>query len=359
LSNYYFIIVIIFGTTTNRKSFYKNRKLYTNTKNSLLRRAYRKYEIVDIGDGKYEILRKREIELPHSFYDLNNGLYKYLTPMILKKILYDYNEDNSLVVTKFRYAHNIGMINNNYTLIKKYKTSAVEKYNFEKNNICDYYKYVDTSIKYYLENTLDKLKKCGVIDYEKRYAICYKKIKNTHNMSKMNIDFKVYYKPISNEENRIYNDLEQSTMKELEINTLQEAYFSKKSSKFKKRLKEELMDNPVTDENGDKIIMLLKFEEYRIWYTTIEKCENLLKEFNSESMIELIKNFNNEFIEKTLQNMENRNKDNDEKLYYDYKVLSDLTLNWLVEDINLNKDLIVNVDNENNHYNLQIIKDEY
>lgn len=349
----------MFGTKSNKNNFKKNKRVSGSMKQTLLRRAYRKYEIVDIGNGKYEILRKREVELPHSFYDLNNGLYKYLAPMILKKILYDYNEDNSLVVTKFRYAHHIGMINNNYTLIKKYKTSAVEKYNFEKDNIYDYYKYVDSSIKYYLDNTLDKLKKCGVIDYEKRYAICYRKIKNTHNISKINIGFKDYYKPISNEENRIYNDLEQRVMKELGISTLQQAYFSRKSSKFRERLKNELMNNPVTDENGDKIIMLLKFEEYRIWYTTIEKCENLLKEFDSKNMVELIKQFNNEFIDKTLKNMENRNKDNDEKLCYDYKILSDLTLNWLVEDIDLNKELIINVDGEDNHYNLEIIKNEY
>ena len=96
-----------FGTDKNKERYNIVRKLTNCTKEAILSRANIKYNIEDLGNGKYAIHNEREIELPYSFYKLNNGLYKYLAPLILNKILYDYHEKNKHATTLLLLANNI------------------------------------------------------------------------------------------------------------------------------------------------------------------------------------------------------------------------------------------------------------
>lgn len=357
-------LVNLFGSEKNKKYFYLTNNVNNTMKETLLKRAYCVCEIIDLGCGEYEITKIRENKLPQSFYSLNKSLYKYLAPIILKKILYDYHQDNALVTTNFKYANIIGMINKNYTLIKKYKTSAIKRYGFDRKYLYEYYSYVDDSIKYYIKNSLELLKKCDVLKYDEPYMIIYRKILDSHDMSKVNLNFKDECKVASFEEIRHYTDIEESIKKEMQIENDQEAYFSHKTKKFKEKLLNKLKLNPIINENGEKIIILLKFKGYRIWYTTIEKCENLLKEFSDDGINTLIENFNEEFIEITLNNLKNRIStkleiENFDKLITDYTNISRLTLDYLVEDIELDDSVIVTTSKKGENHFIEILTNEY
>ena len=332
-------LVEYFGTDKNKLYFLKNKKINTSLKNTLLKRACCKCEIEDLGGGKYDIKKIRDEEIPYNVYVLNNGMNKYLAPMILNKILYDYSENNAYVTTIFNYANTIGMTNKNYSYIKKYKTSATNKYNLEIDNVYSYYKYVDNSIKYYISSTLENLKKCGVIKYDDPYMIIYRNAKDLHDISTINISYKDSCRIATSLEVRHHTDIEARIRKDMNINSDKEAFFSNKSSEYKKRLLNELMNNPLKTETGEEIVILLLFKGYRIWYTTVEKCENLLKNLTSEDTHTLIEKFNNEFIKLTLSNLKNKYIDSTslDKIKIDYETLSNLTLNYFLEDIKLDE----------------------
>jgi hypothetical protein len=353
-------LVNLFGSKKNIEYYNKNKKINNTTKETLLKRAYCQCEILELGNGEYEIKKIRENELPQSFYLLNRGLYKYLAPMILKKILYDYHQDNALTTTNFKYANTIGMINKNYTLIKKYKTSIVERYNFDKDNIYEYYKYVDSYIKYYIKSSLDLLKKCGVLKYDNPYMIIYRKIDDSHELSKIDINFNDKCRMASSSEVRYYTDAEELIKEKLGIKEDQEAYFSPKTPEFKKQLVNYLKENPFISSEGEEIIIMLMFKGYRIWYTTIEKCENLLNEFEDVDLSVIIENFNEEFIKLTLNNFDNRNSDvKQDKLRLDYEMLSRLTLDYFVDDIEVDESAKIKIiKNGENHF-IEIITNEY
>lgn len=358
-------LVNLFGTDKNKETFKIKNKVDASLKKSLLKRAYCVCDIEDLGNGKYKIKKIRDYILPQSLYNINKGLYKWLTPMILKKILYDYSYQNAYQSGKFGLATYIGMINENYTKIKKYKSSASEELNLDYKNLIDFYSHIDNYIEHYIETCLKNLKSCGAIDYDNPYMISYREFEDAHETSNINLKFnEIKFKLMGDSENRIYIDIENEIMKEMNISNLGEAYHSKNTFKFVEELNLRLSKTPVMSEDGKKIRMLRKFKVYRIWYNTIEACENLLNEFPKYSLETIIEEFNNEFIDLALSNLKIRllgvEKTKEiKKFIKDYKLLSKLTLNYNEENVELDETPKVHINKEKGNYSINISLNDY
>lgn len=356
-----------FGTEKNKEDYIKNNKLQTNTKKSLFKKAYSKYDIEDISNGFYKIHNIRDIELPKEFINLNRDIYKFLSPLIIKIIINNYyNESNPFNITIFKYAYDLGAISKNYTLIKKYKTSAKNLLDLEMNNIINFYSNIDRCIKYYIKNCLELLKKADILDYKEPDMLAYRYSDHYHGINSYYSTGSDYYKFATIEEIRLYIDIEEKVMKSMGIENRQQAYYGKLKNKYKEELKKELSKNTIKDSDGNEIIMLLKFTGYTIFYTSIDKCKNMLDNYENIEDTYLKDNLNIFFINFITEYSKNNKaifKDVLEQSKYigDFNILSNLTLRHDAEEISLNKDMILkkHKNKDLNSFQYEVLFNEY
>lgn len=361
-----------FGSDANKNVYKLKKKIDNGLKTTLLKRAACKCEIQDLGRGKYNIKKVYTDEIPYEIYSIKTGLNKYLAQMILSQLMTNsyLSEDKAHISTVFNFAESIEFINKHYQDIKYKKTAASDKLGINIEALFDYYKYTDSSIKYYLTITLENLRKAGIIRYDEPYMVVTRtKIDEFHTLEEAKVKY-VYSSRVATipevaEYFRILNNLKS----ELFITDNRQMYFGSKSSEFKKRLQEEL--NLLGDENNK---FLLFFKGYRIWCISENQAESVLSNYLNEDTDKLIESFKNEFIQVTIKNMKNRQQKKDiiqpeeatfkdaqakkrelmekldmvldtgkKQIEIDYEILTKITIDYFEEELGLMKNPAVRV----------------
>lgn len=324
----------LFGTEKNKIYYDKYKKVPSSIKTSIMNRAENVCKIVEIGQGKYEILEIYDKPITKNYRTLHNTIYKYLTPIILNKVLSDYN--NNLVATKLTMAKHMGMINGNYFIIKKFKTKSSEVLEVSRDIIPTYFDRLDRNIKYSLENALKMMYGEGLIEYDNSKYIKFRKCKDLHENSSIKYNFTHEHRIATDEEVAFYISIENKVLKKLgfENEDLKSLVFGSKSYIYKKALQEELELNPYIDEEGNKIVILLKYDGYRIWHKNIDKCKAYLETFTDNAeVLKLISNMNKYLIDKTIDNFQ---KDKIECVnLIDYETLAKVTLDYFADDLKI------------------------
>jgi len=144
----------------------------------------------------------------------------------------------------------------------------------------------------------------------------------------------------TSEEVRYFNEVSEMARVSLNIKSKAECFYGSKAFQFCKI---------VTEKLKEKGIMYF-YDGYEIYYTNLDRCKNLLKEFNDyDNEHLLIKKFNEEFINLIMDNAEKRQLKNDiynqyrkeENYIANFKTLSELTIDSTAKKLkikNKNKD---------------------
>lgn len=180
-------LVELFGSPTNKKTYKKNKKLSTNSKDALLKKA-RQYCIINpLGNGEFKIEKVLDFALNKKLVKfLNDPVDNLFKTILLKVITYAIldkkNENNCLSFRLMEYAKNFNLINENYQVLKyaddNHKTLMLNEIKVSEISLIDFNSAVDHSINSSLLDILNILADVHAISLTKNMLILIKQDDN-------------------------------------------------------------------------------------------------------------------------------------------------------------------------------------
>lgn len=360
-------LVDMFGTKKHKENYIKNKKLSTSNKETILKNAQRYCDIEEVSPCKYRIISIYDIPKPKNLNKLKKGVYNYMAPLILLKLLTGHDENNKVTFPLMSLATYIDLININYKPIKYNMIEASSHLDIDIGIMNDFFERVDDSIKYYIENCLDMLKKADVLIWYKVPMIRKRDLSRVYKNDDTDINLECRYVDIkaTDEEVNYILKCSETVRKNLGIIEKYECFYGAKAKKFRHQLGELLKQRDI----------LYFYDCYEVFYTNIDRCNLLLKEFDCVNEKKLIKKLNQSLINMINENAQKRHEDSlekflaeellrkfyriDKKYIDNFQILSNLTINHK-EKRNISKE--INIDGKisedqiENDFNIKIIK---
>lgn len=312
------------GTEKQKERYFKNGHFVSNMKQTIMNRAGLKYVIEDIGDRRYKIIKEYRTPLPNCMPKLHKGLYKYIAPLILTKLINNRDEYKKVSFTFYKWARLIDMVNHNYWPMKK-NIKYSDKLNIDSKTFIEYFDRVDDNLQYYIQRTLEYLSKAGVVEWFKVPMVRKRKVttgKSQDENNKLSVDIEYETVMATPEETNFSLECMSHVMKKLKIKTKPECFFGKKSQQFADEFSKELKTQNIE-------YFFTTYQAYCI-DSNINKCRDILSTYNISDINKFIKAFNIEFKNNIVSLAERRyNKlpDAFDDNYIDYfKQLTDITI---------------------------------
>ena len=363
-------LVELFGTEKQKEIFFKDKKLNSGIKKRLLEKAKRYCEIEDLTQGKYLIHKIYTIKNENCLIPLYKGLSKYLTPLILIKLLEEQDENYKITLPFLGWAKNFEMINDNYPLLKYHRKAGSEYLKINENIMFEYFEKMDECIKYYLDKILTILgNKSGLdlIEFDSITMVRKLYLNQALDTNKIDIKGNWFDEIISDEDRKFVIDCENKAKDKAKIINNQEKFYGTKSHIYKNELKKLL----------SKRNIIFTYSAYNIFCKNKGEIKNIIEQFTSIlscNTNDLVQTFNETFIdyiENKAVNRQNReqnkfNDDNNENIIKRYrlaesyvsnfKALSELTVKRDAKDLKseLNLNNLEDILSEYSTYNLYI-----
>ena len=363
-------LISLFGTPKLQERYIKEKKLGGKDKKSLLIKAKRYCEIEDLTQGKYLIHKVYTIKNENCLFPLCKGLSKYLTPLILIKLLEEQDQNYKITLPFLGWAKNLEMINDNYPLLKYHQKAGSEYLKINENIMFEYFEKMDECIKYYLDKILTTLgNKSGLdlIEFDSITMVRKIYLDQALDMNKINVTGNWFDEIISDEDRKFVIDCENKAKDKAKIINNQEKFYGTKSHIYKNELKTLLNERNI----------IFTYSAYNIFCKNKEEVKNIIEQFTSMLSCktnDLVQTFNDTFIdyiENKATNRQNReqnkfNDDNNENIIKRYrltesyvsnfKALSELTVKRDAEDLRyeLNLNNLEDILSEYSTYNLYI-----
>lgn len=312
----------------------------------LVEKAKKFCNIEDLTQGKYLIHKVYDIEEDDFILPLTKGLNKFLTPLILSKILEESEDDFKLTLSFLGWARKFEMINSNYSIIKYNQEKSCKELGINSDTMFEYFEKIDDCIKYYIDKclTILKDKDLDVIDVESVTMVKKFYIDPLNNFDKgFGLDIECDYEDeqITDDDRKFVYECEIEAKEKAGITRNKEKYYGVKSINYRRELRKLL----------SKRNILFTYEAYNIYCKDIKEAKNVLSKFkdinnNPEEFISLFNEKFIEYIEKKATNRHNKEieKQNDSDGYIksyrilqsyisNYKDLSELTIGQNAENI--------------------------
>lgn len=318
-------LVDLFGTDKNKEYFKKYNKIGTSLKNSILKRASRECNILDIGNGKYEILEVYNVKIPTSTSKiLNNKAYKILCPIIINNLIDSKNNgENVLNMSLITYCGLLNIVHKtNFNSINYNKKLVSKDYNIDMVNITNFFNISKRMIKYNMESALTLLQQSGIIYWQHLIWIKHRDVALKNNHSSVETNVINTHRRATEEEIRYIEDCKSQIIKKyniVDIDNFDSIYYNKNYSLAIAELNELLIKRNI----------VYYYKGYEIYYTDIEKSINFMKlfeDFNKESYNNIFYDIINDNIKTSYDKKEIENLDI-EKAKSDYKFISFHALN--------------------------------
>lgn len=318
-------LIELFGTKKNKEYFKDHNKILSSTKNSILNKASRYCDIIDLGNGKYQINKVYTNPKPLTLNKMQNGLYQYMSPLILLKLLKGHDKNNKVVFPLLDWALYIDMINKNYKPMKYNQNNTSEYLNINVSIVNEFFEKIDENIRYYIENCLEYLRKADVLVWYK-VPMLRKRVIERSDSNNKDINIKCSYIDVraTDEEIKYIIDTSELIRSLHGIKNKSECFYGSKAEIYRRELQNKLIQQDI----------LYSYDSYEVYYTNKTRCNNLLKEFTYINEKELIDNFNKYFIENiVISNAEKRQANEiikqyrlDKNYIANFQTLSELTL---------------------------------
>lgn len=365
-------LVSFFGTKKQKERIKKGKYLGGREKTLLLKKAKTYCDIEDLTQGKYLIHKIYNIKNEQYLKPLYKGLCKYLTPLVLIKLLEDQDENYKITLPYLSWAKKFEMVNENYPLLKQHQQAGSEYLKIDKYIMLEYFEKMDECIKYYLEkclNTLGDKKGLDLIEFEPITMVRKIFFNNTFENNNANFDGDTNDEIISDEDRKFVIDCENKAKEIADIIDNQEKYYGKKSYIYKSELKKMLSERNIAFTYSAYNIFCKNHEEIKKiveQFTSIINCEqeNIIQVFN-DTFIEYT---NNKAVSRQNREIEKFNENNNENIIKkyrlaetyvsDFQILSDLTVRRdakkLKDEDGLNLNHVEDILNEYYNYNVNI-----
>lgn len=293
-----------FGTKKQIESYIKDKRLGGNAKKRILTKAKKFCDIEDLGKGKYIIHKTYNIPQDDPILPLKKGLYQYLTPLVLSKLLDD-DEQFKTTLPFLGWARKFDMINDNYSLLKYNQEQGSVALNINPDIMFEYFDKIDDCIKYYLQECLSILsdpKGLNLIDFDS-----IKMVKKAYvtpvNKDDGGVEVICKYEDevVSDDDRKFIYECEAIAKEKAGITNNREKFYGVKSYIYKRELKSLL----------SKRNILFMYSAYNIYCKDSKELTKALEKFqtNISNRDEFIKVFNKyfaDYLERTAQNRQNR-----------------------------------------------------
>ena len=124
----------------------------------------------DEGTKKYIVHKKHEYPKTAAEEKIHKGIYQYLAPLILNKLLNN-GGDRSILFSSYDLASECFMVNDNYPLMK-YNAKAVETHmSIPENQVLEYFNKSDNRIDYYIRQCLKYLQSMSCVMFNEPHLI--------------------------------------------------------------------------------------------------------------------------------------------------------------------------------------------
>jgi hypothetical protein len=308
-------IVDIFGTQTLKKKVEGGYVLSGRDKNLLVEKAKKYCDIESLGKGKFIIHKVYGIKNDSLVLPLKKGLYQYLAPIILNKLLHEQDHNYKITLPFLGWARQFEIINANYSFIKNHQYESSRDLQIDQDIMFEYFERIDDCIKYYLNECLSILgnkKGLDLIDYD-----CVTMVVKGERREEEEKGFKdivcVSNPPevISDYDHKFVIDCENQARLEAGIESPKEKFYGAKSLLYKDTLKKLLAQRQIK----------YTFTAYNIFCKNKEGVRDVIEKFGLEEMDfnQFILDFNDKFVDyiqtkaKIRQNKEIK-KSNDEDI---------------------------------------------
>lgn len=329
--------VHIFGSAKQIAAWDEGRKFKSaSPRKTILKNARTKCNIIENKDGTYVIRRVYNRPIPANFDKMNTSLYKYIIPLICRRLTDNTEEDETRIVdlTIGHWAREIRMINSNYISGKYNKRDLMHLAEIEMPYIEDFYTHADEMIHYYMRNALELMKSAGLIIWDEPMYIIYDRSKCEKDWDgNVIIDSDIETKVATNEEMTLISECTKEADKQLQIESNSERYFGKKAKTWNNILHELLWKHNVKG----------FYKSYRIAVVHKDKVLNLIKHFNINSVSWCVSFLTREFSERVVNNADKRFasiKDQEDFIattqlfYHDmFSKLCDITINEKAKEL--------------------------
>jgi len=288
----------IFGTEKQNQVYIKNKRLNSGIKKRLFVKAQKYCDIEDLTQGKYLIHKVYTTDINDAIIPLKKGLSKYLTPLILQKLLVDQDKNYKITLSLLGWARQLEMINDNYPFIKYNQEKSSEHLNMDKKIVYDYFERMDECMKYHLDKCLSKLsnkRELNLIEYDSVKMVRKSNITTERNeKGGFNI---VCNDPIneviSDEDRKFVIDCENEAELKAGITKQQEKFYGLTSIIYNKELKKLLSQRNI----------LFTYNAYNIFCKNKNLVEQALSNFDTNVDEQ---SFIQEFHENFLEYIENK-----------------------------------------------------
>lgn len=328
-----------YGTEKNKEYFSKNKKLINSTKNTILNKLKKSMNIVEIGDGKFNIIEIYKTPKNLILEEIKDDeVYGKLAPIIIQKLINNKMDcDNTLTLSLINfYDFSQSIHKNNYNEIRYKKDLASEELNIQSETILEFYKLINKNLQYKLENCLNLLEKGKLIVWYKIPYLKERTVEILNVCSSLNIDTSISHRRATTEENQFHENLKTELKLKFGITNDKECYFGEKAKLYREEYEKEL---------GKKNIMYF-YEGYEVYYKDIEKSKEFINSFCDFNILSYSNKFSTMFIKNVIEDAISRKEKTsaneivpknksyrlEDKYISDYEFLANSTLDFYYKD---------------------------
>jgi len=293
-------LVYIWGSKKLKERYEKDNKISGKDKELLLKKAKNVCDIEDLGKGKFLVHKIYSMINPDYIPPLKKGLYNYLTPLILTKLLEEQDENYKITLPFLGWARKFEIVNDNYALIKYNQNHSSKKLNINEDIMFEYFERIDECLKNYINECLLMLANPKTLDLiEFNYVTMVRKsYKDTiyDENGEMNIVCKHEYSILSDDDYKFYIDCEQDAKIFAGINMPKEKFYGVKSYIYNNKLKSLLAQRNID----------FKYNSYNIYCKNKQGIKDILERFEFNDNSNFVRDFNEKFIEYVNDRAESR-----------------------------------------------------
>lgn len=263
-------------TAAQKRSYHKKEKFANNKQRSMFVERLSQYcEFTYDPDAK-EVNVKKIFDYPKTRAELkiHDGIYQYLTPLLLDAIIHSENDRQSLF-SVYELTKKSHMMNHNYGTMKFAQDEVSTGLHIPNKTISEYFDKADGYFHYYIKKCLKYLVETSCIIFNEVPII--KKV--TFVDAEINLNgCKARGKPdihkATEEEMNLYAKLLETVDNELDIHSNQDRWFGKKAWTYQSTLSKLLKDH-----NIEYVI-----QGFEIYCVHPDRCQEIMQSFSEHSL---------------------------------------------------------------------------
>ena len=291
-------LVNIFATNSAKQKWSEQQSFKNKTaKNTVLDKARRYCQITDNKNQTYTIYRIYQNPLPAKWSKMNDGLYKYIIPLLLDVI--DSDGQPSTIFTIGKWARAIDLVNPNYYIVKDNKEDYAPDLNIDYKYVYDFYNHVDDMLSYYIKTALDYLKSATCVLTSECFYACFEtgEVQQPNQDGYIEHNLKTHIRMMTKEEVEFYAKCVEETDKAHNIINEQERYYSNRAAIWHNTLNRKLYK-----ERRIKFV----FKSYMVTKMHEDRRKYIRSLYGTSSGNTLRKRLSTAFSEKIIDNADKR-----------------------------------------------------